>query len=170
MKKGFTLIELLVVISIIALLSSVVLSSLNSARAKARDTKRYGDIRSLNNAIQLYILANGKAPDLQGTCGASEADQSCLAAADGSGSTGQDNWNRLAQDLQPYLNPLPIDPCGEPCNKSWRAIYQYLAPAQMTDACGSSIPTCDTIRYYIFAQVLETKDGPFGFRVGYSSN
>jgi prepilin-type N-terminal cleavage/methylation domain-containing protein len=35
-KKGFTLIELLVVISIISLLSSVVLASLNSARDKAR--------------------------------------------------------------------------------------------------------------------------------------
>jgi len=36
MKKGFTLIELLVVISIVALLSSIVLASLNSVRDKGR--------------------------------------------------------------------------------------------------------------------------------------
>src|SRR5690606_13059805 len=52
-KKGFTLIELLVVISIIALLSSVVLSSLTVARAKARDSKRFSDLRQIQTALEM---------------------------------------------------------------------------------------------------------------------
>jgi len=57
-KRGFTLIELLVVISIIALLSSVVLSALQTARAKARDTKRVQDIQQLIRAVSLYASDN----------------------------------------------------------------------------------------------------------------
>ena len=54
MKRGFTLIELLVVIAIIGLLSSIVLASLNTAREKARDAKRQGDLHSLQTAIETY--------------------------------------------------------------------------------------------------------------------
>ncbi len=53
-KKGFTLIELLVVIAIIGILSSIVMVSLNSARVKARDAKRQGDLNALQTALQLY--------------------------------------------------------------------------------------------------------------------
>ena len=53
-KRGFTLIELLVVISIISLLSSIVLTSLNSARGKARDAQRLASLRQLQNALELY--------------------------------------------------------------------------------------------------------------------
>ena len=53
-NKGFTLIELLVVIAIIGILSSVVLASLNSARKKARDSRRVSDIKTLQLALVLY--------------------------------------------------------------------------------------------------------------------
>ena len=58
-EKGFTLIELLVVIAIIGILSSVVLASLNSARVKARDTRRVADLKQIQVAEELYYDANG---------------------------------------------------------------------------------------------------------------
>jgi prepilin-type N-terminal cleavage/methylation domain-containing protein len=57
-NAGFTLIELLVVISIISLLASVVLASLNSARAKARDARRLADMKEIEKALQFYFDAN----------------------------------------------------------------------------------------------------------------
>ena len=58
--RGFTLIELLVVIAIIGVLSSVVLASLNTARASARDAKRIADMNQLNTAIQAYFFNTGQ--------------------------------------------------------------------------------------------------------------
>lgn len=53
-QKGFTLIELMVVIAIIALLSSVVLASLKGAREKAVLSKTVAEMKSLQNALELY--------------------------------------------------------------------------------------------------------------------
>ena len=53
-RKGFTLIELLVVIAIIGLLASIVLVSLNSARAKARDAKRVSELKQIQIALEFY--------------------------------------------------------------------------------------------------------------------
>ncbi|MDO8555060.1 MAG: prepilin-type N-terminal cleavage/methylation domain-containing protein [bacterium] len=61
-QKGFTLIELLVVIAIIGLLSSIVLASLNSARAKARDARRIADLKQISTALEFYYDTNNAYP------------------------------------------------------------------------------------------------------------
>lgn len=58
-KIGFTLIELLVVISIVALLSSVVLASLNNARKNAKLASVKAHLTQLRNEMNLYYSTNG---------------------------------------------------------------------------------------------------------------
>ena len=61
-NRAFTLIELLVVVAIIGILSSVVLASLNSAREKARDSRRLSDVRQIQTALDLYYQDYGRYP------------------------------------------------------------------------------------------------------------
>jgi len=58
MKKGFTLIELLVVIVILALLSMIGLASFAKTQKRARDTKRRGDLKAIQNAFEQYYEDN----------------------------------------------------------------------------------------------------------------
>jgi prepilin-type N-terminal cleavage/methylation domain-containing protein len=58
LAKGFTLIELLVVIAIVGILSSVVLASLNTARAKGADAAIKGNLAGIRAQAGIVYDAN----------------------------------------------------------------------------------------------------------------
>jgi len=73
-KSGFTLIELLVVIAIIGTLSSIVLASLNSARAKGNDAKTKAQLSGLRAAMELYYDSNSNYGATTNSCSGAFSD------------------------------------------------------------------------------------------------
>ena len=69
-NKGFTLIELLVVISIISLLASIVLASLNSARDKAKIARARADLNQIRLSMEFFLDSNGELPPMGDNCSA----------------------------------------------------------------------------------------------------
>ncbi|MFZ2038987.1 MAG: type II secretion system protein [Minisyncoccia bacterium] len=59
---GFTLIELLMVVSIVAMLSSIILSAIADAKSKANDSAGVNAMQQTRNAIGLYFLDYGDYP------------------------------------------------------------------------------------------------------------
>lgn len=101
-NKGFTLIELLVVISIIGLLSSVVLASLNTARGNARNAKRQQDLIQIRSALELYALDNGGRYPSTGGYTVVYGDPGCSTTG------GTSNW--IPGLVPNYIATLPSDP------------------------------------------------------------
>jgi prepilin-type N-terminal cleavage/methylation domain-containing protein len=98
MKKGFTLIELLVVIAIIGILSSVVLASLNSARAKGSDAAVKSGLANLRAQAELFYDGNGQS--YSGVCTSTQF-ATMLASATTTGGSGAcfndaNNWSASA--------------------------------------------------------------------------
>jgi len=101
-SKGFTLIELLVVIAIIGILATIVLVSLNSARQKARDTRRIGDLRQVALALEMYYDDNSGYPAVTG----------CTSAT----------WDTMGTAIEGggYMTVVPDDPTN-----SGSYLYMY---------------------------------------------
>lgn len=104
-KSGFTLIELLVVIAIVGMMSSIVLASLNTARAKSRDAKRATDLHSMIVAVESYANDNGHYPNTNSQW--TSFDSPLYKSYDIVSPDAPD----LATALAPYIKPI-ADPSG----------------------------------------------------------
>ncbi|MEK7506706.1 MAG: type II secretion system protein [Patescibacteria group bacterium] len=88
LKEGFTLVELLVVIGIIAILATILLLQLGTARSKSRDTARIAHINQMRSAAEQYFDDNGTYPKFT-------------------------DFGTAANNFSPkYISPVPVDPLG----------------------------------------------------------
>lgn len=94
---GFTLIEMLIVIAVIAILAGVVLTGVSGFQASARDTRRIGDLRNVQNFLELYFNRCGFYPG---------------SITGGSCTTGATDWNGLKamMEAEGFTSNFPNDP------------------------------------------------------------
>jgi general secretion pathway protein G len=165
-KNGFTLLELLIVIVIIGVLATIVFVVLNPfiTMQKTRDTVRYNDMRTIEDAIRLYMLENGHAPYLQNNCGPNTPSTDCFVNDTGGSPY---SWGLLQEDLSSYLAALPVDPCGNNCSTPGFHSYNYYAPGAYMAVGGVSASQASNM-YSLYAEGFETKDGSYTYGFKYN--
>jgi general secretion pathway protein G len=99
-----------VVIAIIALLSTLSVVALNSARVKSRDARRLSDIKQLRTALEMYFDANLTYPQHNSSSTLGATNFVCLDAG---------GFKTLAQCTSTvFMQKVPSDPQSN-------RIYQY---------------------------------------------
>ncbi|NIW25533.1 MAG: type II secretion system major pseudopilin GspG [Gammaproteobacteria bacterium] len=105
-ERGFTLIEIMVVVVIIGLLAAIVAPNLIGNIDRAAVTRARADIRTIDNALNLYRLDNFSYPS---------TDEGLQALVTSPGEASAPNWKQ-------YLRSVPSDP--------WNSDYQYASPGR----------------------------------------
>lgn len=132
-NKGFTLIELLVVVAIIGILASTVLSSLNDARDRAKDSARVSTLKQLETALELYYLDNDEYPQANASFGVNNA--------------GSNNENaaalRFIEDIEPYLQNVDANELLLGGNVRFGSFYYKSVAANRYQSYGAMIDLID---------------------------
>lgn len=140
-KKAFTLIEFLVVIALIGLISTFILVSLRSAKAKARDGKRLREIGQIAKALQLYWVDYTYYPENTCPCTAGDWEASDKSP------------DEFMEYLTSYISEVPLDPINTraggsgpfgPRPDDYFYAYQSFDSADYC-LCDESSPSCVNI-------------------------
>jgi type II secretion system protein G len=142
-QRGFTLIELLVVIAIIGILSSIVIVSLTSARAKARDAKRVSELKEIQTALEVYYTNNGEYPK---GCAVSSGHYE-------GGIWGNVQWQNILPPL--YMGKMPTDPINTAREYSYYYCSHYALTGPCPPAGGMNFAYTGQSNSYILATRLE---------------
>jgi len=150
-KKGFTLIELLIVVAIIGVLASVVLASLNSARAKARNANRISGIKQIITAFNLAYTAAWPINN--------SGAWACISATCYNGFASYVAVPNIDAFFTPYMPSKPIDPAGGSTNRFGGVIYsQWVGGTSPYD--GHIEPAGNYIYWAVEPPLTPTSCGP----------
>jgi len=141
--KGFTLIEVLVVVGIIGVLASILLIGLGTLRRKGADTRRIADMRTTQNALELYATKCGYYPGdaIAAVGGAAAIPATCVSAG------APLSWAELETVLVSAdigINKIPSDPAsagGRVYEFSTPGVdaQEYVLSALLDDAANSAL-------------------------------
>jgi len=118
-NNAFTLIELLVVMSIIAILIAAASASFMNAQMKGRDGRRKSDLKSVQQALELYFQTYGRYPT---------PSSGVISCSGGAAGTGNNAWGSVFQ-CPPTSGPIFMQQLPKDLGST---AYYYNAPSNFT--------------------------------------
>lgn len=108
-QSGFTIVELLIVVVVVAILATITIVAFNGIQAKARDSERAAETRTVMQALEMYAADNGSYPSV------------------GTDNIGYSMTTLTATLVPKYISAIPTPPSG-----GSSADYQYVRGAAST--------------------------------------